>query len=74
MSLTPQLAVYSSQNELNNTFVMKARTVLKGVGSLSAKLKTFSESCFGEISRIASHVSLAYHQVSSRLSRAISYR
>jgi hypothetical protein len=64
-SLTPYPAVYSSQNELNKTFVLKTRTILKGVAGLSAKLKAFSQSCFGEISRVAAHVNLAYHQVSA---------
>lgn len=40
--------------------------MLKGVASLSAEMKAFSDTCFGEISRVAAHINLAYHQVSSR--------
>ena len=57
-------AVYSSRGELNKTFVTRTRAVLKGIAGLSAELKTFSDNCFGEVSRIAAHVNLAYHQVS----------
>ncbi|KIV89326.1 hypothetical protein, variant [Exophiala mesophila] len=54
--------VYSSRGELNKTFVTRTRAVLKGIAGLSAELKKFSDSCFGEVSRIAAHVNLAYHQ------------
>ena len=45
---------------------MRTRKVLKGAASLSAELQKFTQSCFGEISRVASHLNLAYHQVSLR--------
>lgn len=37
--------------------------VVKGVAELSEELKAFIDGCFGEISRVASTLELAYHQV-----------
>ena len=45
------------------SFVTSTQMILKGAVSLAKDIKQFVESCFGDISRVAAHIELAYHQV-----------
>jgi hypothetical protein len=56
-------AVYSTDGALNETYVATAQTVLRGIAGLADELSHFSGRCFGEISRVAARLGLAYHQV-----------
>lgn len=60
-------AVYGIEETLKKTFLSTAQEVLRGAASLADELTQFSESCVGEISRVAAHLNLAYRQVSPRL-------
>lgn len=55
-------SVYSVDSKLDKRFVPTVRTVLTGAAALSDELSAFSDSCFGEVSRVAAHLNLAYHQ------------
>lgn len=45
--------------------------ILKGAVGIAKDIKKYSESLFGEISRVAAHLELAYHQVRAILSLCI---
>ncbi|KAH6893130.1 fungal-specific transcription factor domain-containing protein [Thelonectria olida] len=63
--------IYSSRNELKKKFVPTARVVLTSIGDLAQELSAFSDRCFGEISRLSSHLNLAYHQCIILTSRPV---
>lgn len=45
--------------------------ILKGAVGIAKDIKKYSESLFGDISRVAAHLELAYHQVRRRFSPCI---
>lgn len=56
-------AVYSSEEAFKKAFLSTVQEVLRGAGSLIGELARFSDSSAGEISHVAAHVNLSYHQV-----------
>lgn len=59
-------AIYGVNGRLNRALLPTAQSVIRDIAILSNDIATFAESCFGEISRTAAHLSLAYHQVSQQ--------
>lgn len=58
-------AIYSRDGTLNKSYLSITQTILRGVADLASELKCFSMRCFGQISRVAAHLNLAYHHVSN---------
>lgn len=56
-------AIYGVNGRLNRALLPTAKLVIRDIAGLSNEIAAFSESCFGEISRTAAHLNLAYHQV-----------
>lgn len=54
--------VYSVDGKLAQKFSTTVHTTLRAIAVLSDELASFSEQCFGEVSRAAAHLNIAYHQ------------
>ncbi len=54
--------VYSIDGTVNKAFLQTTRSVLRGIAGLADDLAAFSSRCFGEISRLAADLNLAYHR------------
>lgn len=54
--------VYSVDGKLVKKFSATVHTTLRGIAVLSDELAAYSDQCFGEVSRAAAHLNLAYHQ------------
>ncbi|KAH8788152.1 hypothetical protein F5883DRAFT_478816 [Diaporthe sp. PMI_573] len=54
--------VYRSTENDRKSFVTATQRILKGAVDIGKDIKQYSESLFGEISRVAAHLELAYHQ------------
>lgn len=54
--------VYSNEEMFKRVFLSTVQGVLRGAASLIDELSRFSAQCAGEISRVASHLNLCYHQ------------
>lgn len=54
--------VYSVDGELARKFSATVHTTLRGIAVLSDELAVYSNQCFGEVSRAAAHLNIAYHQ------------
>lgn len=54
--------VYSVDGKLAKKFSATVQTTLRGIAVLSDELAAYSDQCFGEVSRAAAHLNLAYHQ------------
>jgi hypothetical protein len=59
------VGVYGRSDGQGPSFLSTTRAVLKGAASVAEKLKQYSSSCFGGVSRVLAHLELAYHQVRS---------
>lgn len=55
-------SVYSVDGKLAKKFYATIQTTLRAIAVLSDELVSYSAQCFGEVSRAASHLNLAYHQ------------
>lgn len=54
--------VYSVDGKLAKKFYATVQATLRAIAVLSDELSAYSEQCFGEVSRTAAHLNLAYHQ------------
>ena len=54
--------VYSIDGTVNKAFLNTTKAVLRGIADLADDLVAFSSRCFGEISRLAADLNLAYHR------------
>lgn len=54
--------VYSVDGALAKKFYATVQSTLRAIAVLSDELATYSAQCFGEVSRSAAHLNLAYHQ------------
>ena len=54
--------VYSIDGTVNKAFLKTTKSMLRGIGELAGDLEGFSSRCFGEISRLAADLNLAYHR------------
>lgn len=54
--------VYSVDGKLAKKFYASVQASLRAIAVLSDELATYSNQCFGEVSRAAAHLNLAYHQ------------
>lgn len=62
------IGVYRSTENDRKSFVTATQTILKEAVGIAKDIKQYSESLFGEISRVAAHLELAYHQVRRKFS------
>lgn len=54
--------VYSNEETFKKVFLSTVQEVLRGAASLIDELSRYSAGCAGEVSRVASHLNLCYHQ------------
>ena len=54
--------VYGIDGTVNKTFLKTTKSVLRGIAELADDLAVLSSRCFGEISRLAADLNLAYHR------------
>lgn len=55
-------SVYSVDGKLAKRFYATVQSTLRAIAVLSDELSSYSAQCFGEVSRSAAHLNLAYHQ------------
>jgi proline utilization trans-activator len=55
--------VYSIDGTFNKAFLKTTKSVLRGIAGIADDLAVFSSRCFGEISRLAADLNLAYHRI-----------
>lgn len=66
-------AVYDVRHQSSAAFVENTEMVVRGMAELAGEINSFVDGCFGQISRVASSLSLAYHQVIARHSFQSTY-
>lgn len=58
------VVVYSYSNEEQKSLIAITQEVLSGAAHVKEELRTYTERCFGQISRVLGHLELGYHHVS----------